>query len=218
MILILYYVFQHSSRLKKDPTQLALEHFDTYYEPVFNDKWPSVRLALLSQQKYCALVNNFADSSETVANLVSNGADNIMKIAEQTEPTPSPKRLQKQKSQVTEQASPPSRQADVNDERGEAGTNVDLYTFMPTKRMGSEIEQMKDEERAMNIPTDIEVNAKIIPDAPLHFPRYLKAYAYERGNPSLFRSPKRDSTQKTGIIGIHSYRSMIVVCVCVCVC
>lgn len=171
---------------------------------MFNENWPAIRLALLSQRKYCALVNNFADSSETVGNLVSDGADNILKMAECAELSPSPNRLNQQKIEMNDQVTYSSHLADVNNATSEEGADVDLYTFMPTKRMGSDIERMKAEEREMNIYTNIEVNTQIIPDTPLHFPKYLKAYAYERGNPSLFQSPKRDSTRKTGMTQIQN--------------
>ncbi|XP_071956111.1 5-cytosine rRNA methyltransferase NSUN4-like isoform X2 [Antedon mediterranea] len=45
---------------KYEPTQLALKYFDKHYKLEFGEKWPSVRLALLSKQKHGALVNNFA--------------------------------------------------------------------------------------------------------------------------------------------------------------
>ncbi|NXI54078.1 NSUN4 methyltransferase, partial [Chloroceryle aenea] len=42
------------------PTRLALHHFDTSYSLQLKDLWPSVRSALLCEQKYGALLNNFA--------------------------------------------------------------------------------------------------------------------------------------------------------------
>ncbi|KAK2498355.1 hypothetical protein MC885_002373 [Smutsia gigantea] len=41
-------------------TQLALQNFDMTYSVQFGDLWPSIRVSLLSEQKYGALVNNFA--------------------------------------------------------------------------------------------------------------------------------------------------------------
>ncbi|KAG8507694.1 5-methylcytosine rRNA methyltransferase NSUN4 [Galemys pyrenaicus] len=41
-------------------TQLALQNFDMTYGVQFGDLWPSIRVSLLSEQKYGALVNNFA--------------------------------------------------------------------------------------------------------------------------------------------------------------
>lgn len=41
------------------------EYFDTAYPPVYRRQWPSIRLALLSKQKYMAVVNNFANFEPT---------------------------------------------------------------------------------------------------------------------------------------------------------
>ncbi|KAL2772624.1 5-methylcytosine rRNA methyltransferase NSUN4 isoform a [Daubentonia madagascariensis] len=40
--------------------RLALQNFDMTYSVQFGDLWPSIRVSLLSEQKYGALVNNFA--------------------------------------------------------------------------------------------------------------------------------------------------------------
>ncbi|XP_075688166.1 5-cytosine rRNA methyltransferase NSUN4 [Rhinoderma darwinii] len=45
--------------------RLALQYFDMNYSAQFGDVWPSVRIGLLSEQKYGALLNNFS-SVETV--------------------------------------------------------------------------------------------------------------------------------------------------------
>ncbi|RZF32742.1 hypothetical protein LSTR_LSTR005935 [Laodelphax striatellus] len=72
----------HWATLKKmtQPSDKALEHFDDFYASVFKNSWRSIRLALLSPQKYCAVVNNFADTEETAAFFENNGAFNMRKI------------------------------------------------------------------------------------------------------------------------------------------
>uniref|UniRef100_A0A8C7A4N1 Uncharacterized protein n=1 Tax=Nothoprocta perdicaria TaxID=30464 RepID=A0A8C7A4N1_NOTPE len=42
-------------------TALALQNFDMNYSLQLGEAWPSVRASLLSEQKYGALVNGFAD-------------------------------------------------------------------------------------------------------------------------------------------------------------
>ncbi|KAH0618654.1 hypothetical protein JD844_018051 [Phrynosoma platyrhinos] len=42
-------------------TRLALQIFDMNYGVQFGSLWPSIRISLLSEQKYGALVNNFSD-------------------------------------------------------------------------------------------------------------------------------------------------------------
>ncbi|KAK2822186.1 hypothetical protein Q5P01_022251 [Channa striata] len=61
-----------ATRPKYPPTRLALQHCDATYSAQLGSLWPSVRVALLSERKYGALVNNF--SYETVlANLQAQG-------------------------------------------------------------------------------------------------------------------------------------------------
>lgn len=67
---------QAVNRPRRTHSQLALDHFDMFYQPVFGKKWPSIRIALLTTQKYCALVNHFAEL-ETILKLQQLGAGNV---------------------------------------------------------------------------------------------------------------------------------------------
>ncbi|KAM4728136.1 5-cytosine rRNA methyltransferase NSUN4 isoform 2-T2 [Anableps anableps] len=49
-----------TTRSKHPPTKLALQHFDATYSAQLGLLWPSVRVALLSERKYGALLNNFS--------------------------------------------------------------------------------------------------------------------------------------------------------------
>lgn len=51
---------QAATRPKYPPTKLALQHFDAAYSVQLGKLWPSVRVALLSERKYGALLNNFS--------------------------------------------------------------------------------------------------------------------------------------------------------------
>jgi len=62
-------LFQSVLAKKKHPVDRTLEHFDDFYKTVFGRRWPSIRLALLSPHKYCAVINNFGDSDIAVSNL-----------------------------------------------------------------------------------------------------------------------------------------------------
>ncbi|CAI5437747.1 unnamed protein product [Caenorhabditis angaria] len=48
----------------KTPSALALDHFDFYYGPLFGKKWPSIRLGLLSPNKYLAVINTMCRNWE----------------------------------------------------------------------------------------------------------------------------------------------------------
>ncbi|XP_047444464.1 5-methylcytosine rRNA methyltransferase NSUN4 [Mugil cephalus] len=51
-----------ATRPKYPPTRLALHYFDTTYKVQLGQLWPSVRVAMLSEKKYGALLNNFSQS------------------------------------------------------------------------------------------------------------------------------------------------------------
>lgn len=71
-------------RKKQSPKDRALISFDDFYGSVFGNRWKSIRLALLCQHKYIALVNNFGDTDETIQALESEGAIDIRKIYQVT--------------------------------------------------------------------------------------------------------------------------------------
>ncbi|XP_049735142.1 5-methylcytosine rRNA methyltransferase NSUN4 isoform X1 [Elephas maximus indicus] len=50
-------------------TRLALQNFDMTYGVQFGDLWPSIRVSLLSEQKYGALINNFGTWDHVIAEL-----------------------------------------------------------------------------------------------------------------------------------------------------
>ncbi|XP_063842599.1 5-methylcytosine rRNA methyltransferase NSUN4-like isoform X1 [Scylla paramamosain] len=55
----------------------ALQYFDIAMPPVYQARWPSIRLALLSKQRYVALLNNFADCDHIIEDLYDLGAMDI---------------------------------------------------------------------------------------------------------------------------------------------
>uniref|UniRef100_A0A0A9WF62 NOL1/NOP2/Sun domain family member 4 n=1 Tax=Lygus hesperus TaxID=30085 RepID=A0A0A9WF62_LYGHE len=74
----------HWSNLKKQKgaTHKALEYFDDLYGNVFGRDWPSMRVALLTQSKYVALVNNFSDTERIIPYLENLGAMDMRRILE----------------------------------------------------------------------------------------------------------------------------------------
>ncbi|KAL2101688.1 hypothetical protein ACEWY4_003449 [Coilia grayii] len=61
-----------ATRPKVSSHELALQNFDATYSMQFGELWPSVRVSLLSEQKYGALINNFS-GDDTVTQLQSLG-------------------------------------------------------------------------------------------------------------------------------------------------
>ena len=64
---------------KKKGKDLCLDYFDIYYKKNFEKIWPSLRLALLSRPKFCALVNNYGDPEATFKRLKNMGCYSIKK-------------------------------------------------------------------------------------------------------------------------------------------
>lgn len=56
-------LWQAATRPKLPPTRLAVHHFDATYSTQLGQLWPSVRLAMLSERKYGALLNNFSHNA-----------------------------------------------------------------------------------------------------------------------------------------------------------
>ncbi|XP_044297403.1 5-methylcytosine rRNA methyltransferase NSUN4 [Varanus komodoensis] len=55
-------------------TRRALQIFDMNYSVQFGSLWPSIRISLLSEQKYGALVNNFSDVQQIIQQLEDKNA------------------------------------------------------------------------------------------------------------------------------------------------
>uniref|UniRef100_A0A915PJ42 NOL1/NOP2/Sun domain family member 4 n=1 Tax=Setaria digitata TaxID=48799 RepID=A0A915PJ42_9BILA len=63
----------------KTPTMIALDNFDFYYGPVYGSQWPSIRLGLLTPNKYFAVINRFARNRKENEKLLENlGAVNVL--------------------------------------------------------------------------------------------------------------------------------------------
>ncbi|XP_036412145.1 5-methylcytosine rRNA methyltransferase NSUN4 isoform X1 [Colossoma macropomum] len=73
------------SRPKVPATDLALQHFDATYSLQLGDLWPSVRIGMLSEKKYGALLNNFASDSDIISSFHSQGCRDFIGAACSTE-------------------------------------------------------------------------------------------------------------------------------------
>uniref|UniRef100_A0A672J5B3 5-cytosine rRNA methyltransferase NSUN4 n=1 Tax=Salarias fasciatus TaxID=181472 RepID=A0A672J5B3_SALFA len=66
-----------ATRVKHPPTRLALQHFDATYSGQLGKIWPSVRVALLSERKYGALLNHFSNHN-VLEDLQSQGCSDFI--------------------------------------------------------------------------------------------------------------------------------------------
>lgn len=71
---------QATLQKKVFPIDRALENFDDFYGSVFGLRWKSMRIAMLCERKYVALVNIFGDTEKTVETMKSNGAIDVKRL------------------------------------------------------------------------------------------------------------------------------------------
>eukprot|EP00079_Xenopus_tropicalis_P018744 XP_004920926.2 PREDICTED: 5-methylcytosine rRNA methyltransferase NSUN4-like [Xenopus tropicalis] len=72
-----------ATTLPKIPcSRLALQYFDMNYSMQFGDLWPSIRISLLTEQKYGALVNNFSHKETVLKNLSAFNAKDFISEAQ----------------------------------------------------------------------------------------------------------------------------------------
>lgn len=190
---------------KKTPSDYALDHFDNYYKPVFGSLWPSMRLALLSEQKYCALLNNFAEGDEQIAELISTGADNFLLNAEFRELNIFEEELLENHNKLLSdavnktafnEAVATTNESDYLTTPG--AESSDLHSFMPGTELvvASEKYHMKEQEHEQSIYIPTEVDISVLPGAFPALPFHFKALAYEMKNISMFPPARRGQTGK----------------------
>lgn len=66
------------------PTSIdrALDHFDDFYKSVYGPKWPGIRAAMLTENKFAALINNYGEPGKSCETMELNGAINVRKVFE----------------------------------------------------------------------------------------------------------------------------------------
>ncbi|NWR62758.1 NSUN4 methyltransferase, partial [Bucorvus abyssinicus] len=95
------------------PTRLALHHFDVNYSLQLKDLWPSVRVGLLCEQKYGALINNFSSVDHVTEELELLNATDFVSEA--------PQKAQQSQRGAAAEMSPPLRASIMS--------NIKCYTF-----------------------------------------------------------------------------------------
>lgn len=187
---------------------------EAFYKPVFKERWPSIRISLLTTSKYCALLNNFNSENEKVEKYLTDlGTYNAMEKAKLARA----KYLEKENQQiVTEQSSLPieslidfpkrpshsevDENDDVNDDDEDVkeeiqpvvGKNTSLYDFIPTKRVYTDKELLQQHIARVATFDDslLEVPVKVIQEQVPELPEDLKFFVYPKGDISKFPNPK----------------------------
>lgn len=191
---------------------------EAFYKPVFKERWPSIRISLLTTSKYCALLNNYNSENEKVEKYLTDlGTYNAMEKAIPARA----KYLEKENQQtVIEQSSlpleslidfpkrPSHTEVDENDDLDDdhfdddeevkekiqpvVGKNTSLHDFIPTKRVYTDKELLQQHIARTATFDDslLEVPVKVIQEQVPELPEDLKFFVYPKGDISNFPNPK----------------------------
>ncbi|GAB1605022.1 5-methylcytosine rRNA methyltransferase NSUN4-like [Argonauta hians] len=175
---------------EKSHTDRALEYFDVFYKPLYGKLWPSIRISLLTNQKYSALVNNFSFVEKTTGLLEGLGCYDIIQNAKETKPL-----LREDPVGNKPDISKEFDYSNISDD--EDFDNTNLTAFLPVKKVYSakQLLQKEEMEQSIYVPQNIEL--KVAPCSITQIPEHLKVYSFKRENVNRFPSPK---IHKTGLL------------------
>lgn len=186
----------------------ALEYFDIHYKVVLGDLWPSVRIALLTQKKTCAIINNFCEQNSYYTDFLDKGAYDIIEIARtrQQQFLGRKRLIEDRKNDTFDE---PSDSVDnqlfdnsvlSSDHESEHiaqeifkdadRTNLDL--FIPAKRIITESDEDKIQELRQSIYTPRDVKVDVVKARRLNLAMDLCAVGFPAGNVNMFPDPKVD--------------------------
>ncbi|CAD5116679.1 DgyrCDS5545 [Dimorphilus gyrociliatus] len=173
----------------------ALRHFDVYYSKDFNELWPTLRVGLLSQPKQCALVNNFGNPSATIDKLWELGSVDFTQLAREEKNSyygkiGSPTLSLNEDKQVQDTFEPIAEEDEVK--RFGQDDSLNLQQFMPTTRVLSERESLEEEEMAKNTFQGDQSEVQII-FSNEELPKFINAFSFEKGVPTMFEPPTKSS-------------------------
>ena len=206
---MLLFFFQASNLKPKTNSELALQHFDIFYSKFYGQLWPSIRISLLSQQKYCALLNNYdsilARESELI--LQNLGAKNFTAlsnemtdelnrrlITEQSHTNDNEKislKNQEFRSVDSDNVDPLADKSVMFsdstipiDEK-----NTSLYDFVPTEKVYTDKELLKLEVIKQSTFEAHDIPINFITENIPKIPETLKVFCFDRGNIDTFPAP-----------------------------
>ncbi|CAJ0567473.1 unnamed protein product, partial [Mesorhabditis spiculigera] len=207
-----------SVRQNKNPSSMALDHFDFYYGPIFGKKWPSIRLGLLMPNQYVAVVNTLSKSwKANVLLLEEEGAVDLL------EKIQGKFRDKRQEDKIREMSQGAKKDADrLLRENQEPGTSLDrnfalretdemrgeagLKEFASSPGEFSQYDQQlglkfTEEQKLKDIQvTGFEGDGLELPirKHALKYPKDLRIRTMQRGDISRYPPPLKDSDAVPG--------------------
>ncbi|OUC48019.1 hypothetical protein D917_06492 [Trichinella nativa] len=177
-----------------------------FYEPVYRKKWPSIRLALLSDPKYCAVLNNLANSNASAELLFDQGAFDLMEEIRKFHKN-------NNQNQLSQSFQPPSEQHLSTEDTGVQYAEVDcekisnirtdfgMTDFVPSR----EYLQRGNDQQLISMSEECVIS---LPDIPIQtdeiaYPAYLRVLLYPPGDISVFKPSPVSSNGCTELLVLN---------------
>ncbi|WAR07102.1 NSUN4-like protein, partial [Mya arenaria] len=188
----------------------ALENFDLYYKPVYGERWPSIRISLLTAKKSCVIINNFVTENEYGDTFSDLGAVDILELARKRQTAYANKMNKTNIKQSSldqadvlrnvssdQYASQEDNYSNVSEEQNPVYDSIisetdrkNLDLFMPAQVVYSDHMEQRIEEVRQSIYTPQDVKVDIVQPAPVSLSVDLTALAFPPGDVNMFPEPK----------------------------
>lgn len=201
------------------PRHMAQNHFDDFYKKIYSSEWHSLRLALLSKPKFCALANNFSNLDAIKEDLQHNkGCVNLKDIYNQHSFIHENEEEEVQSIKKVAIARPDRKQAMMHPEDlptvehvsmpKEVGSDrlidsgnvvmdggkssISMYDFVPPDGLKGMEDFVEESDYYSSYQQLTTVPVEIVKENPLNFPEKLQAYVHPKGvTDHHFKPPKR---------------------------
>uniref|UniRef100_A0AC34F181 SAM-dependent MTase RsmB/NOP-type domain-containing protein n=1 Tax=Panagrolaimus sp. ES5 TaxID=591445 RepID=A0AC34F181_9BILA len=171
----------------KTPSTLALDNFDFYYGPLFGDQWPSIRLGLLTPNKFVAVLNRFSSDVEVNESILQSlGTKNIMDYLIAGKDLSDPK-LEEKKTEVLKKP--------LRDIEGDVWTEEEVF--------GNKDHLPKEEEQVVEDSENVDMRLE---GGLYDFKQPSETYTMGKLNvPTDKNPPKKKSLDKIEVTGVERF-------------
>ncbi|RCN30716.1 hypothetical protein ANCCAN_23506 [Ancylostoma caninum] len=200
------------TRPLKTPSAVALDHCDFYYGPMFGKRWPSIRLGLLTPNKYIAVMNTFSKSCDAHEDILKdmNTLDLLARIRGKTASERIEEKKQRVDSIAKEETERAMREKEVPESEPTPSTHEDpvlrsaagLGEFQPPSESitPGELQLGKKKQKEENLEnfqvTGFEAEGMELARRNhfIYYPRELRLRCYDRGVLADFPPPVKDDS------------------------
>ncbi|EYB98233.1 hypothetical protein Y032_0133g1786 [Ancylostoma ceylanicum] len=200
------------TRPLKTPSAVALDHCDFYYGPMFGKRWPSIRLGLLTPNKYIAVMNTFSKSCDAHEDILKDMStlDLLARIRGKTANERIEEKKQRVDSIAKEETERAMKEMEVPETESPAPTHEDpvmrsaagLGEFQPPSesvtpgelQLGKKKRKSEDLENFQVTGFEAEGMELARRNHFIYYPRELRLRCYDRGVLADFPPPVKDDS------------------------